>query len=370
VIGAGVLGAALAARLAELGTRVTLLEADGPGRATTRWSLAWLNANEKTPRAYHDLNAAGIAAWARLARSLEGESWFRPVGNLEWAVTRDAGDRLAARVHRLAEWGYAARPVDARTAADLAASYRLPSGITAAAWFPDEGYVLTEPLVDRLVERAVECGATVLTGAAGRVVELPMDGGTVRAVRTASGESIGVDVAVCCAGRWTPALAASAGADGAVRLLPWESPGATAPGLVVRAGPCRPALRRMAHAPDVVVRPHPEGLVHLEALDAAVDLHTPEAELRRWADELLSRARRLVPGLRDAEVVEHRVCVRPMPVDGHPVVGWLPGVGGAYVVVTHSGVTLGAHLARLVATEIVDGAEAAELAPYRPGRFG
>ena len=40
VIGAGVLGAAVAARLAEAGMRVALLEADQPGRGTSRWSFA------------------------------------------------------------------------------------------------------------------------------------------------------------------------------------------------------------------------------------------------------------------------------------------------------------------------------------------
>ena len=65
----------------------------------------------------------------------------------------------------------------------------------------------------------------------------------------------------------------------------------------------------------------------------------------------------------------YRVCVRPMPADGRSIVGWLPGAGSVYVAVTHSGVTLGAHLARLITTELVTGAPADELAPYRPDRF-
>ena len=49
--------------------------------------------------------------------------------------------------------------------------------------------------------------------------------------------------------------------------------------------------------------------------------------------------------------------------------GWLPGSSGLYVAVTHSGVTLGAYLAQLIATELASGSAAAELAPYRPDRF-
>jgi glycine/D-amino acid oxidase-like deaminating enzyme len=125
----------------------------------------------------------------------------------------------------------------------------------------------------------------------------------------------------------------------------------------------------MVHAPEVYLRPHSGGLMHLEAPDAAVDLHTPDTELRRWADELLRRARLVVRGLADATVVGYRVCVRPMPVDGQSIVGWLPGASGLYVAVTHSGVTLGAHVAQLITTELVSGSAAAELAPYRPDRF-
>ena len=113
---------------------------------------------------------------------------------------------------------------------------------------------------------------------------------------------------------------------------------------------------RVVHAPQVYLRPHAGGLVHLEAPDAAVDLHTPDEELRRWAGELLDRARRVTGGLDGATVTGYRVCVRPMPADGRSIVGWLPGVEGVYVAVTHSGVTLGAHLAGLITAEVLGGA--------------
>jgi hypothetical protein len=54
-----------------------------------------------------------------------------------------------------------------------------------------------------------------------------------------------------------------------------------------------------------------------------------------------------------------------LPRDGRSVVG---RVGDAYVVVTHSGITLAAHLAQLVASELVSSRDRPELAPYRPDR--
>jgi D-hydroxyproline dehydrogenase subunit beta len=380
VIGAGVLGVCLAARLAEAGIEVTLLERDRPGYGATRSSFAWLNANDKAPRDYHDLNRAGMRAWAGLSASLGGAAWYRPSGNLEWAASAPGRARLAARVRRLADWEYPAQMISAEQAAELEPSLRLPRPAPDVAWFPAEGYVLTESLTGQMAEVAARHGATVLTGEPGHVVGLdPVPGAgevgggssrAARAVRTAAGPVIPADAVVCCAGRWVPDLAALAGATVPVPLVPWAAPGAAAPGLVVQAGPVTPpGPSRMVHAPDVYLRPHSGGLVHLEAPDAAVDLHTPEAELRRWADELLRRARRVVRGLDDAAVAGYRVCVRPMPADGRSIVGWLPGAEGVYIAVTHSGVTLAAYLARLITAELLTGAPPAALAPYRPGRF-
>ena len=381
VVGAGVLGVCVAARLAEAGAEVTLLEQAEPSQAATRSSFAWLNSNDKTPRAYHDLNHAGMRAWAELsgsaaAPSADGTSadgagqqaWYRPSGNLEWAGSADEHRRLAARVRRLTEWGYPAALIDAAAAAALEPALRLPSSVTEVAWFPDEGYLLTEPMVAHVTALAAARGATVLTGAAGCVTGIDAAGGAVRAVRTADGQVIPADAVVCCAGRWAPHLAALAGSACPVPLVPWSSPGAEAPGLIVQAGPV-PALTRMVHAPEVYLRPHSGGLVHLEAPDVAVDLHTPDAKLRDWAEELLRRARRVIHGLDDADVTGYRVCVRPMPADGQSIAGWLPGADGFYVAVTHSGVTLGAYLGRLITAEVTGGTPAAELGPYRPGRF-
>ena len=155
-----------------------------------------------------------------------------------------------------------------------------------------------------------------------------------------------------------------------VPLVAWDTPGATAPGLAVRVGPLASAGPvHLVHTPEVSLRPHPGGLLHLEAPDAAVDLHTPEPDLRRWAATLLRRAQEAVRGLLDARVAEFQVCVRPMPADGQSIVGRLPGTPGLYVAVTHSGVTLAAHLSRLIATDLTTGTPPPDLAPYRPARF-
>jgi glycine/D-amino acid oxidase-like deaminating enzyme len=367
VIGAGILGASVAVRLAAAGMRVTLLDQDQPGRGASRWSFAWANSNDKGPRAYHDLNHAGLRAWAELAPRLDGAAWYRPVGHVELA-TDSAG--LAARVERLAGCGYPARLIGAAEAAELEPALLPQEEQATAAWFPGEAYLLTEPLIARLVADLTRRGGTLLTGEPGRVTGLDAGPGGTARVRTAAGAELEAGQVVCCAGRWTPALAALAGAAGTVSLVPWDTPGSPAPALVVRAGPVGPdGPARVIHTPRIALRPHPGGLLHLEAPDRPADLHAPEAELRRMAAEFLDRARRTVRGLAGARVVTARVCVRPLPADELSIVGRLPGAGWLYVAVTHSGVTLAAHLSRLIAAELTTGTEAAELTPYRPARF-
>jgi glycine/D-amino acid oxidase-like deaminating enzyme len=376
VIGAGVLGASVAARLAGAGMQATLLEADQPGRGTSRWSFAWVNSNDKGPRPYHDLNHAGIRAWADLAPGLDGAAWYRPAGHVELATDTS---ELAARVERLTSWGYPARLTDAAEAAELEPALLPPDKQAMAAWFPDEAYLLTGPLIARLVAYLTSRGGTVLTGEQGRVTALDIGPGDTPRVRTAAGTVIEADQVVCCAGRWTPGLAALAGAAATVPLVAWDTPGSPAPELTVRVGPVAPdGPVRLIHTPQIALRPHSGGLLHLEAPDTPVDLHTPEAELHHLADELLNRARRTVRGLDEARVVAAQVCVRPLPADEQSIVGRLPGAEWLYVAVTHSGVTLAAHLSRLIAadlmpgapgTDLTPGARGAELAAYRPARF-
>lgn len=60
---------------------------------------------------------------------------------------------------------------------------------------------------------------------------------------------------------------------------------------------------------------------------------------------------------------------RPMPLDGLPMIGKVPGAAGMYMVATHSGVTLAPLLGKLAAQEVLTSERLAALAKYRPERF-
>jgi glycine/D-amino acid oxidase-like deaminating enzyme len=84
VVGAGVIGAAIAADLAHEGCTVTVLESGQPAAGTSGATFAWTNAGGKQPRSYFDLNVEGMQAHRRLASSVASCDWYHQSGNLEW----------------------------------------------------------------------------------------------------------------------------------------------------------------------------------------------------------------------------------------------------------------------------------------------
>src|SRR5919205_3483741 len=95
IIGAGLVGAALADQLAaKRGGDVVLIDRSSPGMGTSRTSFGWLNANKKQPRAYFDLSVEAMRDWSRLAREFGEPCWYHPVGNLAWARSPRAREEL------------------------------------------------------------------------------------------------------------------------------------------------------------------------------------------------------------------------------------------------------------------------------------
>src|SRR5260370_6357875 len=108
VIGAGVMGASVAYRLAQAGAAVTVLEATRIGGGTSGISFAWINAHKKPPKPYHDLNVAGMKAHAALADEIGATPWWHGGGSLEWEAEPDRAARREnseRRRHRVSAAG-------------------------------------------------------------------------------------------------------------------------------------------------------------------------------------------------------------------------------------------------------------------------
>jgi glycine/D-amino acid oxidase-like deaminating enzyme len=356
VIGAGSVGANIAYRLARRGAAVTVVDAQLPGHGTSGVSFAWLNSFGKLPREYHDLNAAGIDEHARLAEELGDGSWLHRDGALTWREEPEERARLLETVERLTAWRYPIELLSRHEAQVLEPDLHIASAVNEVVFAPREGYVDMAPFIGALLRHAAQSGAHLVTGDA--VVGLVREGSRVRGVRLASGARLDADWVVSCVGPATDAVAG---------LADVTLPMACQAGRLVYTTPVAATLRRPVHAPGGHFRPDGGGRIVLS--EQHHDYHWradgPPAPPERSIAALTPH----LPALGGARVEATRVGVRPIPVDGLPAVGPIPGREGFYVVVSHSAVTLGPLWGQLVATEVLDGRTDPRLGPFRPVRF-
>lgn len=370
VIGAGIIGACIAARLAEKNAQVLLLDRGEPGHGTTNASYAWINANRKLPRAYYDLSVAGMAEYQRLAWQYAPATWYHRDGNLIWYADPVEAAELTERVARLQEWGYAAELLPAAGAiTDLEPVLR--GGDTnpdsQIAWFPQEVWVDTLAMTDRLVAAARNAGGRVLTGPEREVTGISRDAGRVTAITLRGGQTLPVRAVVNAAGAGGSAVAA---------LVARELPMQDSPGMIVRA--TLPdgvdTLTRLNDREVIAMRPDGPGRVLIALdVDAVAELqglpYGPLPADHPLVGRVMALAADAAPALAVAQPVEAIIAPRPMPADGYPSVGDVPAIPGYYEAITHSGVTLAPLIGRSLAAEILGQPPDPLFAPYRPDRF-
>lgn len=359
IVGAGVVGSALAYRLAQAGAAVTVVERAHTGGGASGNTFGWLNGWDKAPRDYHRLNMLGIRDQEDLADELGG-AWAHVTGTLHWAPAADGGAAvLDAQARRMLGWGLR---VDRLTAdevrrdlePDLVLDGAAPSSIY---YVPRSGWLEPVAMAHGALSAAVErYAATVVRG---DVAGLPVTGGMIDRLDLADGSTLEADVVIDAAGPDAPRLAALAGTS-----IPVER----SPGLLLVTGPAPVRLGRVVWGHGLHVRPDGGGrtLIQWEPLDdSARDGGEPLSPDSDRVRDAFDRATVVLPDLAATRVEAVRLGIRAVPADGFPIVGFDPSVGNLYHVVTHSGITLAARLALLV-TEELSGGDAAPLEGLRP----
>jgi glycine/D-amino acid oxidase-like deaminating enzyme len=361
VVGAGVIGAAVAADLAQAGCAVTVLESGQVAAGTSGATFAWTNAGGKQPRSYFDLNVEGMQAHRRLASCVASCDWYHESGNLEWKVGAEAQQEQQRKVARLLEWGYQARWLTPEQVRSLEPDMAADMIGSRVAYFPDEGWVDPARLMAALLSMARASGAEVRPHSA--AVGMSMSGERIDGVRTSDDETVRADAVVNCAGPGARKVAALAGVD-----LPMRN----TMGLLAYTAPTAVAVGRVIHAPRIHLRPDGGGrlLLHNTTADAAVPTHDDVSRIAEpgAAEAMLRLAEKLYPGLRGIKVEASRIGVRVIPIDGLPVLGRSTTVENFHFAVTHSGVTLCLRVAELVGAE-VRGDRVDALALFRHSRL-
>jgi glycine/D-amino acid oxidase-like deaminating enzyme len=344
VVGAGIVGAAVAYEVALAGADVTLVDKSLPASGVTGDSFAWIGgpSGADLPDGSWPLRRRALQAYRRLQSQVPGVQ-VRWTGSVAWDEQGPAEDRrLGPDEHLL----------------DAAQVWRLEPNLAdppARALHKDtDGAIDPVAVTDALVSAARAQGARLIVGSA--VTALCVSDGQVMGVQIA-GEFLACDTVVVTAGVDAPVLCAQLGFD---------LPIAASPALLLRFIAAPGLVRTLIASPHLEVREAAGGQL---LVAAGYHNEASQDDLNRTAHEMLSRLGATFTGPPEIRLVSVRLAARPMPADGLPVIGALPGISGAYVAVMHSGVTLAPIAARFIAQEVVEGIEAEELNGVRPARF-
>jgi len=356
IVGGGLVGAALAFGLRDLGSRVAVLdEGDIAHRAARgNFGLVWVQGKGVGLPAYAAWTLASARAWPQLASELAGATGIdvalRQNGGVHVCFSADELAARAARLHALAGDARASR-IEILDRDALRA--RLPGvgpDIAGGTWCADDGECNPLLLLRALEAAAQARGVRFLRGAAVARIE-PVAGGFV-----------------ACAGSRTLAsgrVVLAAGLGNA-RLAP----------MVGLAAPVRPnkgqilVLERVAPFLPIAlesVRQTADGTVLVG--DAQQDAGFDEAQSIGVMATMAQRAVRVFPFLRAVRVVRAWAALRVMSPDGFPIYAQSRTHPGAFVVTCHSGVTLAAAHAYEVARALRDGTLPAACTSFGPERF-
>ncbi len=361
VLGAGIIGSSVAYEAAKAGAKVTVLEAGRIAGGASATSYAWTNATGKRPHAYFALNVAGMRAHLDLSREFGHAPWFKQTGSIEWYANPQEWAAQKENAEQMRDWGYGvewiskSRLQELEPEIDLAAIKDSP-----IVYYPEEGWVHPVLYVAWLLRAAKEKWDAVVHPFT-QVTAIDVQAGAAKAVRTADGAVYEADVVINCTGSW---------ADRDLGGVP-PIPMASNVGVLGFTFPVAVTLQRQFHMDDLDVRPDGAGrlMIHKISVDSLVPEIKELDPKGLEASLLLEAVRTVVPAAQSQHLESIRTTMRPIPSDRLTCSGWVPGVSGYYVAVTHSGATIAPYLGKAVADEVVRGRVNESLVDFRPDRF-
>ena len=367
VIGAGIIGASATYYLSKLGHKVTLIDQLAPASHATRGTFAWLNATwAKQPKHYHYLNQLGLNEWRKIAPELAiPVRWH---GSIEWFDSEARTTTLAHQIEEQIKWGEPAKMIDASEIRRREPNIEVNDSVRAALSGNDGAL---DPIfaTQQFIQAAKALGANILYPC--EVLAPVFQSGQLAAVLTTTG-TIQADEFVVATGA-NPILPES--------LSKIALPQRTTPGVIAITEPLPPLVHSIVAAPGVHLHQRHDGKIVLGEQAGAPVGQAHELRLkgrpndfphqsiaRAHGERILNVAASYFPALKNAQIENCYIGWRPLPIDGHPVLGHSIDQPNVYLAVMHSGISLGPLAGKIIAQEVGLNTISGELAAYRPTR--
>ena len=350
IVGAGIIGCAIARELSARGVPCTVVEdrgvAGGATQASAGMLAPYVEAHERGPLLDLAVRSLGLfPEWiAAVRREARMDVEFATIGTLEVATTpeREAALRAASRDH--GEW------LDAEA---LGRGYPALRQAAGGRFTPEHGYLVAPQLTNALAQAAEGLGAAFRAGRVDRIART----GDGFVVETTSG-TIEAARVVLAAGAWTNGIQG-------LRTPPIRP----VRGQIIQLGwPAQP-LRSIVWGPRCYVVPRLDQSILVGATmeEAGYDERTTAAGVR----DLLAAVCDLLPSARDASFLDARSGLRPASPDGLPVLGADPAQPGIFHASGHyrNGVLLAPITAALIADLIANQRRDPALDHFSVARF-
>jgi glycine oxidase len=363
VIGGGIIGGAIAFRLAQEKLRVALFDRQAPGREASWAAAGMLSPAPDSPDSIPlvPLGRASLALYpdfiAELHEITGRQVGYRREGTIEVLLSSEAERELSTLIALHHGLGLAAEPLPVEEARRLEPA--LGREARAAALLPDEACLDNRALTDAVLAAAAASGVEILADA--KVTQLLKEGARCVGV-AAGGRTISAGNVVLAAGAFCAGIEGVAPSL-AVRPVRGQM-------VALRNGAVR--LQRVLRSDRGYIVPRddatPQRLVAGSTLeDAGFDKRvTP-----RGLEQIFSAVQELAPGLAGAEVIETWSGLRPGTPDGLPLLG-PGGLDGLTFATGHyrNGILLAPITAKLVREWITERRVSLDWERFSPLRFG
>lgn len=360
MIGAGIVGCAVAYELARRGASVQVVDDRPAGMGATQAAAGvlapYIEARESGPLA--TLASRSLEMYDTFVARVTADSGvtvtYRRTGTLDVALKDSELHRLELAAGDLSRRGIVAELLDARAVCGAEPHLADPVG---GLYIPSHGFVAAGELTQALAVAARRHGARIVDKSrvnrispAGRDLSVETDRGTL----TAGG-------VVVAAGSWSGQLRI----DGVAR-----APIRPVRGQLLQLAWSGGPLRRVTWAERCYLVPWDDGTLLIGATveEAGFDERTTVAGVR----DLIEAACELVPHTRTAAFTSAKVGLRPASADGLPVIG-ASSVWPTLMYATghfRNGILLAPLTAQLVADAMLEGVTNPLLALTSPQRFG
>ena len=358
VVGAGIVGAACAAALANDGLRVMVLESAVAALGTTAAGMGHLVVMDDSPEQLA-LTRYSVGLWASQDEALRSASELEWCGTV-WVAEDEAQMGAVREKQRLyAAHGVASEMLDERSLHE--AEPNLRGGLAGGLLVPSDGVIYPPAAAVALLEQARAHGAEVREQT--RVDEIISNG-----VRCA-GETLSAEVVVNAAG------AAAASLTPALPVVPRKGH------LVIterHPGFCRHQVVELGYLTSAHVMTGESVAFNVQPRITGQVLVGSSRELVGWEPEvnrrvvarMVERACAFMPGLAELTAVRTWIGFRPATPDKLPLIGRWPDTPGLWVAAGHEGlgITTSLGTAAILADLIANRTPAIDAGAFAPDR--